>query len=234
MRSKKAKTETVLVAVLILAASVAAAQVGMSADGLIESTSGGFKFPDGTIQTTAAVAAAVADSGQVQCFDAAGTLRSCAGTGEDGETQAGVTWPTPRFTDNGNGTITDNLTKLMWLKDGSCTGGGLLWQAALDWIANFNGGSTSCADYGAGTHSDWRMPNIRELLSLVDFGVTNPPLPAANPFVNIQTSYYHTSTSNQANPSGAWAVRFTDGNIAGGANGKMLFTNWLLPVRSSQ
>ncbi|MGA9347827.1 MAG: hypothetical protein WBW48_03355 [Anaerolineae bacterium] len=36
-------------------------------------------------------------------------------TGEDGELLKGVTWPSPRFTDNGNGTVTDNLTGLIWL-----------------------------------------------------------------------------------------------------------------------
>lgn len=220
---------------VILAAGSALAQVAFSSDGLIESTSGGFKFPDGTVQATAAVAAASADTGQTQCFDAAGMARACGGTGEDGETQAGVTWPTPRFTDNGNGTITDNLTKLIWLKDGSCSGSTLLWQAALTWVANFNGGSTACADYGAGTHADWRVPNIRELFSLLDFGNTNPPLPAGHPFVNFQSNWYHTSTSNLVDPTGSFAVRFTDGDIGSGAGGgKTTFANWVLPVRGPE
>jgi len=34
----------------------------------------------------------------------------------------GVSWPSPRFTDNGNGTVTDNLTGLIWLKHASCYG----------------------------------------------------------------------------------------------------------------
>ena len=37
--------------------------------------------------------------------------------GDDGALQKGVPWPTPRFTDNGNGTVTDNLTHLIWLKN---------------------------------------------------------------------------------------------------------------------
>jgi len=47
--------------------------------------------------------------------------------GDDGATQRGVAWPSPRFTDNlvngvSNGTVTDNLTGLVWLKDANCFG----------------------------------------------------------------------------------------------------------------
>jgi len=42
--------------------------------------------------------------------------------GDDGALQKGVAWPTPRFTDNNNGTVTDNLTGLTWLRDASCLG----------------------------------------------------------------------------------------------------------------
>ncbi len=40
--------------------------------------------------------------------------------GDDGDHMAGIAAPSPRFTDNGNGTVTDNLTGLVWLKDGNC------------------------------------------------------------------------------------------------------------------
>jgi len=40
--------------------------------------------------------------------------------GDDGDIQAGVGWPTPRFTDNGDGTVMDNLTGLVWLQDVNC------------------------------------------------------------------------------------------------------------------
>ena len=39
---------------------------------------------------------------------------------DDGLLRAGIEWPAPRFTDNGDGTVTDSLTGLMWLKDGGC------------------------------------------------------------------------------------------------------------------
>ena len=56
------------------------------------------------------------------CYDPDGKIIDCAGTGQDGELQAGVAWPEPRFIDNRDGTVTDNLTGLMWLKDAGCMG----------------------------------------------------------------------------------------------------------------
>ena len=61
-------------------------------------------------------------TGQTKCYDTNGNQIPCAGTGQDGEIQAGVAWPNPRFTDNGNGTVTDNLTGLMWTKDANPVG----------------------------------------------------------------------------------------------------------------
>ena len=55
-------------------------------------------------------------TGQTKCYDTSGNEIDCAGTGQDGEIQAGVEWPEPRFADYGNGTVMDNLTGLMWAK----------------------------------------------------------------------------------------------------------------------
>ena len=57
---------------------------------------------------------------QTICYDDNGFVIPCDNTGQDGEYQKGVVWPAPRFTDNEDGTITDNLTGLMWLKDANC------------------------------------------------------------------------------------------------------------------
>jgi len=42
--------------------------------------------------------------------------------GDDGDLKKGVVWPNPRFTDNEDGTVTDNLTGLIWLKNANCFG----------------------------------------------------------------------------------------------------------------
>lgn len=188
------------------------AQTTISADGVIESTSGGFKFPDGSVQASAAAAGAapVADTGQSACWDDQGASRPCAGTGEDGETQAGVAWQTPRFTNNGDGTITDTLTGLDWLQDGDCPGTAMGWQAALTWIAStLNASGTACTNYSAGTFTDWRLPNIKELLSLVDLSQSAPALPPGHPFVNVPDGSSSENYWSSSSPSGFPASAFT-------------------------
>ena len=110
----------------------------------------------------------LAQTGQTTCYDTAGTLIPCSGTGQDGEIQAGVSWPGSRFTDHGNGTMTDGLTGLMWTKDANAPGPAACtpaktkkWQEALDFAACLN----TNAYLG---HTDWRLPNVNELETLVN------------------------------------------------------------------
>ena len=65
------------------------------------------------------------------------------------------------FSDNGDGTISDHATGLMWSQDDS--GSGMTWQSALAWVQQKN------AENYLG-HSDWRLPNAKELQSIVDYG----------------------------------------------------------------
>ena len=97
-------------------------------------------------------------TGQTICYDTGGVVTPCGGTGQDGDTRAGLPWPTPRFTNNGNGTITDNLTGLVWDQTASMTA--TSWQEALDAVKALN-----AAKYKG--FSDWRLSNINELESLV-------------------------------------------------------------------
>jgi hypothetical protein len=67
----------------------------------------------------------VAAMGQTTCWDPADTTIpittvTCAGTGQDGDYQAGTPLPSPRFAVNGDGTVTDNLTGLIWLQNANC------------------------------------------------------------------------------------------------------------------
>ncbi len=57
---------------------------------------------------------AVPKTGQTQCWGMGKFTIPCEDTGQDAETQHGVAWPDPRFTDNGDWTVTDNLTLLIW------------------------------------------------------------------------------------------------------------------------
>jgi hypothetical protein len=136
--------------------------------------------------------------------------------GDDGEHQLGVVLPDPRFRDNEDGTVTDNLTGLMWLKDAGCLGAGA-WLNAFDTIADFNTtpGTYSCQDYTAG-YADWRMPNRKEFYSLLDYSQTyqNPAFPAGHPFANIVSGWHWTSTAYAPTEGWAWAIEVGYGTVS--------------------
>lgn len=90
------------------------------------------------------------------------------------------------FTDNGDGTITDNATGLMWMKDdygdSSSTGprSGILWEDALAWVQQKN-------DENYLGYNDWRLPNAKEMQSIVDYsrGPDSTNSAAIDPVFNI-------------------------------------------------
>lgn len=140
-------------------------------------------------------------------------------SGDDASAQKGTAWPSTRFMDNQNGTITDTLTGLIWLKNASCFAPGN-WNAAL--IAANQLYSGSCGLSDGSTIGQWRMPNINELESLVDVSQSNPALSAGNPFTNVSASYW-SSTTYTALYTQALGIRFTDGRYINGLN--ELFNN---------
>jgi hypothetical protein len=66
--------------------------------------------------------------------------------GDDGDIEAGVAWPDPRFTDNGDGTVTDHLTGLIWLKDMPCFGGLFQWDDAVQVARGLASGQCGLSD----------------------------------------------------------------------------------------
>ena len=146
-------------------------------------------------------------TGQITCYDAGGAVIPCRGTGQDGEIVAGVAWPDPRFTDNGDGTVTDNLTGLMWLKDAGCLGS-TSWDDALWKIKHFNAnpGSYTCGGYTA-TYSDWALPNVNELESLANAGESDSAgWLNGQGFLNVQSTGYWSSTWVPFYIDMGWAV----------------------------
>src|SRR3989304_2819143 len=170
-------------------------------------------------------------TGQKTCYDTNGVVISCLGTGQDGDIQAGVPWPNPRFIDHGNDTVTDNLTGLMWTKNANLPGTNMAWQQALDYVKRMNAGT-----YPNFGYTDWRPPHIVELESLIDAERAGPALPAGNTFINVLGASYWTSTSyagfsNFGYYSGAWYVYLYNGYVGAGAKSHVYYV-W--PVRSGQ
>lgn len=166
-------------------------------DFVVETPQAKFSF-DGVSTGTS-----VLRTGQTDCWNTSGTAINCQGTGQDGDIRAGLPSPNPRFVDNTNGTVTDNLTGLTWLKDAD-TFGEVTWDQAL---INANGlvsGSPGLSDGSA--RGDWRLPNLRELLSLIDYGASNPIVTAGHPFTNVRSALYWTSTSLAPAPKLAWMM----------------------------
>ncbi len=173
----------------------------------------------------------VPKTSQTGCWDESGTPIPCAGTGQDGEYQRGVT-VSPRFSDDGNGTVKDNLTGLIWLKNANCFGK-KNWMAALSDANNLASGSCGLTDGSVAGH--WRLPNINEMLSLIDYshGVS-PALPAGQPFSDLpvhQGAYYWFSTTDAWNLNAAWKVDLSDGDVTP----DLKATSWYVwPIRGGQ
>lgn len=123
------------------------------------------------------------------------------------------------LTDNGDGTITDNATGLMWLQDDN--GEGLLWQNALAYAES----------YEFAGYSDWRLPDSKELQSIVDYtrspATTNSaaidPLFNCTQIINeageLDYPWYHSSTTHESMSSGGAAVYVAFGRSLGNMDG---------------
>ena len=173
------------------------------------------------------------ETGQTTCYDALGAAIDCGNTGQDGQIQAGVSWPSPRFTDSGNGTVTDNLTGLVWLEDGNCFGT-QTWQSALDTVADFNAnpGSYSCRNYSA-VATDWRLANINEIDSLVNLQESNMATWLnTQGFWDVQADEYWSSTSDTLFREEARSVDMMNGSVYRGSKEFSSFRSW--PVRAGQ
>jgi len=159
-------------------------------------------------------------TGQITCHDATGGEIECAGSGQDGEFRRGVPWPRPRFETEGE-TVTDRLTALVWSRNANLAEFPLTWHEALDHVAQMN----HCQALG---YSDWRVPNRRELRSLISHQTKRPALSDDHPFTNLFQGWYWSSTTATISPTHAWYVNMEGGRMFYGGKDQS-FLVW--PVR---
>ena len=147
------------------------------------------------------------DTGQTQCYDVAGNVITCPVEGQPLHGQdAQYQGAAPAYLDNGNGTITDLNTGLMWMRaTADANGDGTIdsndritWQAAIDY----------CAGTIFAGHGDWRLPTKFELQSIVDYGRYGPSI---NPVFISLSSYYCSATTLTRNTAYAWYIYFNYG-----------------------
>ncbi len=183
----------------------------------------------------------VVDTGQSSCYNNTSALASCPQSGQPFAGQdAAVNGLAPHYTDNGDGTITDNVTGLMWQKSPDFNGDGQI--NSIDKMGH-DQARTSAANFRLAGYSDWRLPTIKELYSLINFdGQTGSADPSdatapadAIPYLN--TAYFdfaygdssageryidaqfwsdtdYVSTTMNGNAT-AFGVNFADGRIKG-------------------
>lgn len=98
-----------------------------------------------------------------------------------------------------DGAVIDRHTGLMWPRDAASCEFPQSWREALDLVRAWN----VARQWG---HGDWKLPNRRELFSLVSHDTINPCLVQGHPFINVFPGYYWTSTSCARLPDQAWYI----------------------------
>ena len=124
--------------------------------------------------------------------------------------QADVTAGAPNlesYTDNKDGTVTDNLTGLMWQQ--TVPTGTYTWSQAVAY----------CPTLNLAGHSDWRLPSRIELASIVDFGVTSGSATSgatinATYFSSTPANWFWSSSPLAGSSSYAWFVFFNSGSTS--------------------
>jgi hypothetical protein len=158
---------------------------------------------------------------QVACYDARGQIKDCGSGSQDGEQHAGTAWPRPRFIAR-DGIVIDRLTGLQWCRNANWADYPMMWDEAFDCVLR-------CNQENLQGCNDWRLPNRRELFSLISHARINPSLPDGHPFRSVFAGYYWTASSCRRLPHHAWTVHLGGGRVAKG----MKSSSYLVwPVRS--
>jgi hypothetical protein len=131
--------------------------------------------------------------------------------GDDGHLQHGIKRFKLRFRNNLDGTITDLHTGITWLKQVNCKAPGT-WQQDHDFAQQLRDGMCGLRD--GSKPGDWAVPNVSELQSLLDYGVTGMALSPDHGFLGVETNSLHwTSTTHAADSTKAYLIDFATAEI---------------------
>lgn len=145
-------------------------------------------------------------TGISECFDSRGKPLPCKNSGQDGEFTTGRRWTQSRFVPDGENIVHDTATNLYWTLDANVLLYPLTWMDGLKAIDEMNEEKTFGRD-------DWRLPNRREMRSLINHGARKPALPVHHPFKNVFLGWYWTSTTAAIAKSYAWYVHMEGGRM---------------------
>jgi len=154
---------------------------------------------DGLDSLCWATASLLPDSGQHRCYNLTEETE-CPAPGEPffGQDAQYVNHPMD-FTVNSEGTVTDNVTGLIWQREDD--GVGRSWDDAIGY----------CDTLDLAGHTDWRLPHQFELQSIVDYGRYDPAIDTAA-FPGTASYWYWSSTFDITAASEAWGMYFKDGD----------------------
>ena len=156
---------------------------------------------------------------------------------DDGDYQIGIT---PSYSRSGD-IVTDNVTKLQWQDNEEVKTVKKSWEDAKSY----------CSSLSLGGYNDWRLPTIKELNSIVDYGKYDHTIDSTfsnvifdddgsifdrfsinSTFVNVTSFSYWSATTGATDSSSAWYVSFTYGNES--LNSKVDDDNYIRCVRGGQ
>jgi hypothetical protein len=147
------------------------------------------------------------DTGYTKCHDA-----DCPPPGNPEATDGSYLINPPSQSSNGDGTVSDNNTGLMWQQadDNQAYN---WYKASGTYHKRYNRNTSDvCGSLTLGGYTDWRLPAIKELESIVHYGKSGPSIDSSA-FSNTKSNCYWSADSYAANPTSGWVVSFDSGQI---------------------